>query len=285
MKDFLFKVLFILIIVLSGNLLTFVFIPYPSNKYYSCLIRENVLIEDVEGKYYFFGDSHVWDFLLHIDNKKLCNCSYPSDSPNDMLNKIRYLIDRELIDRRDTLFIQVDYNNFSRKREQTNNLYLSENMTTSKVYFKHFFPLVNNDKVVSYETLIETYKCLIDFKYPIFIPDLDKANERLRYHFGNYLISEVMKDSYITIFNLLDEYNIPFFLIQYPVYEDYLNNLNQVFKADVDGFLYSQRPYLLDFSTKFQNPEYFNNVDHVSVKGSKELYSLFQATINNGLPE
>ncbi|WP_226389027.1 hypothetical protein [Penaeicola halotolerans] len=264
MKRFILYVLSTMIGLLIVNFIVFYTLEYPRKQYFNTLLK----VKPSERSYYFFfGDSHVWDFMNAIDNPKYLNFAHPSDNSKDISSKLGYLLDQGILSSEDTVFIQFDANNFTAVKEQSNNNDLTDDMNDLKMNAWHYLPLLSNDKVVSFESMLSVYRWLSDYKQQDYQFDSAKSVRRLKQQFGDFSYSESARENYESMINLLQNQGVKTYLLKMPIYKQYLEIINKNFTyPDIEGVK------IIDFSRENLQESDFTDQDHLNENGAKKIY-------------
>jgi hypothetical protein len=284
MKQFLFKVIFILSIVLVFNLALF----FLSQKLYFNEYTQFSLDYDS----YLLADSHGVAALSNLaEQYGIYNFSHGSDTYLDMYRKLTFLIDRKQID---TIYIVADEHALSPYRETTNNLdrslyysnpsefdnyyeYFKANYI--KKYLVIFQPKIGDfiqsfiyakikNKIVNGINKTETWaEMSIDNR-------MKMAEIRVLEQFPSNDRSIRLEQTLLEIISTCKQNNITLIGIKFPLPLEYITTLgNRTY--NIGNIFKSNNITILDYTRAFiYNNEYFNDADHLNELGRHEFIKL-----------
>ena len=279
MKLFLKNIILFIIPLLLINLCfyTIVYSLYFKN-------YENV---DLNYKTYLLADSHGTQLIKKDSINSFYNFSAPSDSYNDMLHKLEYLIKYSSIK---TLIITVDDHTLSKYRETKNNedrsIYFKNNddikgfyKLFKKKYINRYFPLLSpkgRDIVEMYffkDKKKKNYKNWINISKK---SRTERCKIRIDYQFQTKEKSKILSQSLQEIIKLCVDNNIRIYGVMFPLVSEYLKEQGD--KTYGAKELFKTRSIkILDFKKSYiEREDYFFNEDHLNKIGgavlSKEIF-------------
>ncbi|HET8860547.1 hypothetical protein [Marivirga sp.] len=276
MKRFLIYILSILLLLIFLNWLVLK-LNHP-RKNYKQKVEKNSL--------YILGDSHALGFNpKYKEDDKTYNLSYGSDNLIDFKRKFDYLIEKEYLQRGDTLVLEVDLQVFSKYRLTSNNNDISGIYTNDFASIKnYYFPILGEVKVLNRKFL----KTLISKKSEKKHNDLIKLNSktdsiriknRYKLQFGkDFKLESEFLSILEEIVNQSQNKGIHIVAIHYPLHPYYLellkedHDINEM-KGKIEKIT---SPFKFhDYSYRIQKDKYFKNQDHLNSEGKIVLREIF----------
>jgi hypothetical protein len=233
-------------------------------------------------KTYLLADSRGTPLLKTDSLNSFYNLSAPSDSYEDMEQKLSFLIENSAIER---LIITVDDHTLSKYRETKNNkdrsIYFASAGSFSDFYglFKdkyvnRFFPLMSSkgrDIVSSYFTKKEKRRNNQEWSV---ISEVDRAQRckiRIAYQFPNAEKSEILVESLQEIIKLCNDNNIKLYGVKLPLTKEYIEAQDDK-SYGADKIFMERGIEILDFKKEYLLKEnFFFNEDHLNKIGGADL--------------
>lgn len=280
MKQFLFKIVAFVLVIITVNLL----LINQGNKLYFKNYKKYALNYNA----YLLADSHGLPLGNETEKYRIYNFSAGSESYFDMQRKLHFLIENTKVD---TIYISVDNHTLSPYRERTNNLDRSLYYATKKdydsnlEYYKDKFigkiiflqpkigVLLRKYFVSKLDNLFtkkqENVKSLKNWNDLSLTERTKRSIQRAESQFGYPDASKKLTSAFISIIKTCKKNNIELIGVKFPITDDYkIATKNKNFGADYllksHGNLVIENKYLPEI-----NNGMFVNQDHLNREGGK----------------
>lgn len=234
----------------------------------------------LERRSYFLSDSRGQALNDLTEKYGVHNFSHGSDSYEDMLRKLRYLVRSTHVD---TVYISVDGHSLTSYRERKNNLDRSVIYCTAEDlggrleyfkqrYVKRYLPIFRPEIA----EVIKIYKPASGKKPKMWADRstddrIKRAEKRVRTNFPEGVESEKLKEALIEIMRITRQNNIELIGIKLPLTREY-NSFAEEIDGTADDMLIENGFKVTDFSKIFENePEYFADQDHLNSTGAQAV--------------
>ena len=292
MKAFIQRIIYFSIVLVLINLLAYWLIAKPLlYKGYFVPIRE---MQNYRS--FLLGDSHAKAVRQSdLDNLKIFNLAFDTDSYFDSALKLKYLITNNLAD---TVYICVDNHTLSQYREdwtnRTRSIYYSTYKNYNKYYPINHFDFLVKKNVLLYLPLIQTKNSKLFKKYiisslqgnkpknydnfDISTISADKLKQRsinrVNTQFPDDKKSVKLEETLEEMIQLCIKNNVVIYGIKFPLPKEFITAMGErSYKAD--SVFQNQSIPVLDYTLAFpDSTSFFRDQDHVNYKGSEELINL-----------
>ena len=241
---------------------------------------------------YLVADSHGHSLDTLPQQYGIYNFSDPSDSYEDMLRKVKYIIANSEVKK---ILISADDHTLTTYREKNNNLdrsavyatsedYQSAYQYFSERYLKRYIPLVHGK---SRDALLMNIKLLwsnTSNKKTLWADATDayrrsRASIRSKIHYGDSERSEKMEEFLEEIIKVCQSNNVEIQGIKFPLSPEYLQ------AVECKGFATEEvfEKYgveVLDFRNSLSLPQDFRDQDHVSVRGGLKFLPMLKKAMD-----
>jgi hypothetical protein len=231
---------------------------------------------------YLLADSHGHALDDLTEEVGIFNFSDPSDSYEDMLRKVKYIILNSEVKK---ILLSVDAHTLSTYRNDNNNLdrstiyasredFKSDYDQFQQRYVKRYVPLLHGK---SRDALLMYIKSLLpqsareevlwEKKTPA--ERNSKASQRANIHFKNATRSKKMEALLLEIINLCQQNDVQLLGIKFPLTAEYAAAI-KTRGYETDDILRDNGIEVLDFRTVFSTRnDYFRDQDHLSTLGAE----------------
>lgn len=238
---------------------------------------------------YLLADSHGDMLGDKTEANGIFNFSAPSDSYEDMLRKVNYLIANSEVKK---IILTVDDHTLTNYRETNNNLdrsviYASHEDFASpydqftQQYIQYYVPLLNGKSRDALWMFMKR-KLMgvgsVQKSWAEKSPDerAKRANDRYDLHYAGSEQSERMKQALLEIISVCKQHNIELLGLKFPLSFEMLE-LMEGKGYEAYNLLYENQVDLLDLTTAFiGTDDYFRDQDHVNEAGAEALIPLLK---------
>lgn len=293
MKLFVKHLLIFLIPVLLAN---FLFIPWVRNNTGAEAYLDKVVHITSEIDTLILADSHGTVLDNHIlEKQNIANLSYGSDSYADMFEKLRYVSERQHIER---VIITADRHTLSRHRETSNNSYLSallDSYGSIGYGILQVLPLFDSRNVAIFqEYLLSKFGDQIDRiagkESGESLPWQEdpqralRAKKRVKYHFPSEHISANLKNILFEIITYCQAEKIELIGLMYPLSREYYEALQGRDMGAAKLLEEAGIPILKNDLIYLDTPELFKDQDHLNALGGTEFTKILVEGISSNGP-
>lgn len=239
-----------------------------------------------KAQYIILGDSHADKGWRALNDKAYYNFAFGSDNISDMVYKWNYIKKKSANTQNNTLVLSFDGHLISKYREDKNNNYINETISSPYInifipyYLPLFFDTNTNIDIENYFQSLFKNKGAADKQT---LKKVDTAAFVLRFNsqFPAAGKSEILIEKYQQLINDARSNNYRLIGIRYPVHPYYhqliAQDKNAAYLTGVmDSLAAVNKIKVIDFSPYIQATKYFENQDHVNQAGSLILIDLFK---------